>query len=74
MYDRKVRQSTAGRKFIGPLAKGAEDRSGVTAGGGELGKPDGPAREIERSSDPSMYGTHVTVELKRVEQTADKVH
>ena len=74
MYDRKVSRLYAGRKFVRPLGKDAEDRSGGTAGGGELGMPNGPGREIDRSSDPSMYGIQVNVELKRVNQTADEVH
>ena len=37
-------RSTAERKFIRPLRKDAEERSEVTAGGGELGMSDGPGR------------------------------
>ena len=54
MYDRKVRRSISGRKFIWTLGKDAEGRSGVSAGVGELGRLDRPEREIDRSSDPSM--------------------
>ena len=64
MYDRKVSRLNAGRKFVRPLRRDAEDRNKVTAGGGELGMTDGPGREIDRSSDPSMYGIQVNVELK----------